>query len=79
MKLYYNNKFIIITTHNLIQHDIIRHIEVDKFDNNMMYTICFFFLKDKFQLYSKEFNNNKFKRIIYKLGWKIFIFQEEVC
>ena len=73
MRLYCDNKSAISITHNLVQHDRTRHIEVDrhfikeKLDSGL---ICTSYVSTQGQLadiLTKGLNSSNFKRIISKL------------
>ncbi|GAV67652.1 hypothetical protein CFOL_v3_11157 [Cephalotus follicularis] len=74
MRLFYDNKVVISITHNLVQHDKMKHIEVDrsffreKLDQNV---ICTPFVKSKDQLadvLTKALGPIVFHPLVCKLG-----------
>ena len=72
MRLYYDNKSAISITHNLVQQDRTKHIEVDrhfikeKLDSGLICT-PYVSSQDNLDLLTKGLNNNNFEGIVSKL------------
>lgn len=72
MRLYYDNKSVISITHNLVQQDKTKHIEVDrhfikeKLDSGLICT-PYASSQDNLNLLTKGLNNNNFEGIVSKL------------
>ena len=83
IKLYCDNKSTISITHNLVQHDQTKHIEIDKhfiiekLDSGL---ICTPYVPTRHQLVNvltKGLCSNVFHKILASWEWKIYIHQLE--
>lgn len=74
MRLYCDNKLAINIAHNLVQHDITKHIEADrhfikgKLDSDLICTPYVSSQGNHADLIRKRLNNNNFEEIVSKLG-----------
>ena len=74
IKLYCDNKFVISISHNPVQHDRTKHIEVDKHfikEKIEKWTICMTYIPTREQLadiFTKGLQKSSFEDFIYKLN-----------
>ena len=72
MKLYCDNKSVINTAHNPIQHDRTKHIEIDRhfIKEKLEEVVCMYYVPSEHQLaniLTKGLNSSMFHDLVFKL------------